>query len=279
MKLSIQFLVFLALSVSSQSHATDIITRGSAAEYIEEFTDIGKSAAKLAGIVPGFPVNEAQFLEVVKTTTIEFTENKLISPQGIEVDALNYPAKKLIRVNWNRWFRYRWTMDNRTQLAIHEYLGILKVDDSKYSWSQYLIKGGRLTSVTTCDYEIEGQPYYLNFNNYGATSALKSGGFDMTSGKGTSRAPQSSEPLAITSVNFRWSDIFKGKLEGIEKWGIGMSWQYKNRSLHARITLKQSTEEGNFDLEIFELNNFDANGVLIPRHFMTISCFATKVKE
>lgn len=279
MKLSIQFLVFFLFSVSVKSYATDIITRGTAAEYIEEFTDIGKSAGKLAGIVPGFPVTESQFLEVVKTTTIEFTEDKLISPEGIEVDALNYPTKKLIRVNWDRWFRYRWTMDNRTQLAIHEYLGILKIDDSKYFWSQFLIKGGRLTSVITCDFEIEGLPYYLNFNSYGNTSSIKSPGFDMTAGKGTANSPQTSEPLAVSAVNFRWSDILKGNLEGIEKWGIGVSWKYKNSPLHAKINLKQSTDEGNFDLEVFELNSFDASGVLKPRHFMTIPCVSKKIKD
>ncbi|WP_413582110.1 hypothetical protein [Bdellovibrio sp. HCB288] len=274
--MKIIFTLLIASFAQAESNLEDILIRGSAKMYAEEFIEIGTKAAKRIEDIPDFPVSEAEFLQAVQTTKIEFTEDRLVSNEGIEVDALNFPAKKLIRVNWDRWYSYSSLKENRIQLAVHEYLGILKANDTKYFWSMKLMNGF-LASVTSCNYLINGAPYYLLYENY-SEGAKYLANIDkvMVSGQGSSANPLTKETVAISSLNFKWTDLINGNYKNVLNWAIGITWKYEARTLHGRITINQMSEDGPFPMEVFELGIFNSEGIMTPRYVATIQCQTKK---
>ncbi|WP_413575190.1 hypothetical protein ACLVWU_12935 [Bdellovibrio sp. HCB290] len=273
------FALLVASFAQAESALEDILIRGSAQMYTEEFIKIGKKAAARIKDVPDFPISEAEFLQAVQTTTIEFTEDRLVSNEGIEVDALNFPSRKLIRVNWDRWYSYSSNQENRAQLAIHEYLGILKANDTKYFWSMKLMKGF-LESVTSCDYMINGAPYYLLYENYSeGAKYLVNIDKVMVSGQGSSVNPLTKESVTISSLNFKWTDLINGNYKNVLNWAIGITWKYEARTLHGRITINQMSDDGPFPMEVFELGIFNSEGIMTPRYIATIHCNTKKMKK
>ncbi len=269
--------IYFALSCFSILIATSAygIGKGSVSEYTEEFMDTGKAATQMIASVQNFVVTDKDFKQVVETTKIEFTDDKLISPQGIEVDALNFPSKKLIRVNHTRWYGYYLATENRLRLVIHEYLGILKVDDSKYYWSQYLMKGGAVQDTVDCDYQLAGSNYYLKINTIGGTGANHPSRFELFSGEGTSSEPKTTESASVTSLNFKISDLILGRFENLAKWNIGVSWHAKGRYLNARFPMLQMSDPGNFTVTAYDITTF-VNGVINPQVITNLSCKTTK---
>ncbi|MBO9668131.1 MAG: hypothetical protein J7501_15120 [Bdellovibrio sp.] len=268
------FIFFLAISLSALSANADT------AEYIEGFTHTGKAAAKLINQNSGFPVTEEQMLEAIYTTKIEFVKDRLISPQGIEVDALNFPSKKLIQVNLARWEGYASESTQIARLVVHEYLGILKVNDAEYYWSESLTKRRQITNSIVCNYEFENRPYYLKvLSAEGVNEGFK--GSYLSSGQGTADHPITSELLNFSSYDFKWSDVFDEKKRDsvLQRSGVGFSWKIDNHPLHARVPYKAFSNAGKFTIEVFELSNFAPDGLLLPRHFATISCETTKPQE
>ncbi|WP_413557874.1 hypothetical protein [Bdellovibrio sp. HCB209] len=278
------FVVTLTLFFSNYSPAAspvaDIFTPGSTSDYTEQFIDFGKIAAKKIRSVANFPVTDEQMLQAVLSTRIEFTNDQLFSPEGIQVDALNYPGQGLIRINIDSWFRYRWSEENRMQLVIHEYLGILRVDDSKYAWTQYLMNGGALKGYIACEYSVAGKPYYLRYDNYGS-KALKTYDYSFVfySGEGFATAPVTRTPATITSLNFKWSDLITGNWQNFVNWAIGISWYHEDIALHGRATLTHMSQAGKFLMDVYEVNVFNSSGVMTPRHFMTLTCENIEVSE
>ncbi|MGZ3722960.1 MAG: hypothetical protein ACXVA9_08530 [Bdellovibrionales bacterium] len=69
---------------------------------------------------------------------------------GSEVDAINYPAIKRIELNRSRWTPIRDAAGTRARftLVLHEYLGIMGVDDS-----QYRVSSGALKLLPNLDYD------------------------------------------------------------------------------------------------------------------------------
>jgi hypothetical protein len=130
---------------------------GSAAE----FSDIGYKAVKVLGTIPKFPVKGGDFEAAVKSTHVEFVDQVLHDPNGLVVDALNYPDQKLIRVNLQRWLALAKSPADKYQLVVHEYLGILRIDDSGYRVSNLVLYGGiRLWSVI-CRYTRGAVDYHI----------------------------------------------------------------------------------------------------------------------
>lgn len=77
----------------------------------------------------------------IANTKVSSTKEPLIL-NGVEVDAINYPDQQLIKINRLRWMDLR--DSNRTltrfNLVIHEYLGMIGINDHQYSISQSIVK-------------------------------------------------------------------------------------------------------------------------------------------
>jgi hypothetical protein len=74
----------------------------------------------------------------ILTTQVESTDEALIL-DGAAKDAINYPSEKLIVINRKSWGDTQNKLTRMT-LSLHEYLGILGMDDSKYLISMSAIK-------------------------------------------------------------------------------------------------------------------------------------------
>ncbi len=86
----------------------------------------------------------------IANTKVISTKEPLIL-NGVEIDAINYPAQQLIKINRLRWMDLR--DSNRTltrfNLVIHEYLGIIGINDDQYSISQSIVKIMNLNQYNT----------------------------------------------------------------------------------------------------------------------------------
>lgn len=115
-----------------------------------EFTDLGYSAADLVQALRSFPISRDAFGEAVRTTRVEFVDTILRDVNGLEVDARNFPAKRLIQVNLSRWRKTFSYPEKRLRLAAHEYLSVVGIDDHDYRKSGLLLDGGLVVSTMIC---------------------------------------------------------------------------------------------------------------------------------
>ncbi len=85
-------------------------------------------------------INIDTFSGAIANTTV-YSEGRLMLDDQ-EVDAINYPSKRLIKVNRSRWMDLRGETATiaRFNLVIHEYLGIMGIDDTQYRVSHDLIR-------------------------------------------------------------------------------------------------------------------------------------------
>ena len=116
-----------------------VIDSGGGSGLAAEFADLGYAAAATVDSIPQFPANSVQLLSTIKSTMVEFTHDLLTDPQGNAVDALNFPSQQHIKVNIERWQLLGEGSSSRTQLVVHEYLGILQIDDHGYIWSHQIV--------------------------------------------------------------------------------------------------------------------------------------------
>jgi hypothetical protein len=110
--------------------------------YAAEFILTAKTALELAKKLEPVelsPVNIDTFTGSIQNTKVH-SEEKLFL-EGNEVDAINYPNRKLIEISRVRWEVLRTESQTvpRFNLVIHEYLGIMGIDDAQYKVSQKLI--------------------------------------------------------------------------------------------------------------------------------------------
>lgn len=81
-----------------------------------------------------------------KKVQVKFLFKTLVSTvgevrlHGRDLDAANFPELKLIIVSRSRWLQLSGDYNRKKSLVLHEYLGILKIDDSNYSISGRMIK-------------------------------------------------------------------------------------------------------------------------------------------
>lgn len=100
--------------------------------YAQEFVALGRGIAAKLKAEPNPKIAEIDALskavEETKVTTLDKVELA-----GAEVDAVNYPESRKIEVNRSRWKQYN--AEEKASLVLHEYLGIAKVEDSRYEVS------------------------------------------------------------------------------------------------------------------------------------------------
>jgi hypothetical protein len=76
--------------------------------------------------------------EKVNSAVVESTGTDLVI-DGREVDALNYPGENRIRFNRQRWVYNQRSRDLSFGLVMHEFLGLMQVDDSGYRVSARVV--------------------------------------------------------------------------------------------------------------------------------------------
>jgi hypothetical protein len=88
---------------------------------------------------------------VVETTKVESTNIDLFI-RGIPKDAINFPAEKKIIFNRKRWDEI--PDSEKPALVVHEYLGVMGIDDSSYIHTSAILNGyamyNRLPSTSSC---------------------------------------------------------------------------------------------------------------------------------
>jgi len=151
------FTMLVSLFIGSTSWATKVIGNGGDT-YALEFTLIAKDIQNHLEIMASSrEINLLSLNEAIKSTKVESTENKLFL-NNIPKDAINYPTEKRIIFNRTAWVNSKESF--KPSLVLHEYLGIMGINDSSYSLSISLLKsfgyGKRVT-------EVKG-PFTVNFN-------------------------------------------------------------------------------------------------------------------
>ncbi len=118
--------------------------------YVSDFIQTAKAALEN---LKALPTNELEGVNVDTFTgailNTEVHSEDFLILGGNEVDAINYPDKKWIRMSRRRWNELSEprSVSARYNLVIHEYLGIMKMDDGQYQISQKLVKAMNLPRI------------------------------------------------------------------------------------------------------------------------------------
>ncbi len=83
--------------------------------------------------VGSLPIKSNKFLEILQSTRVETVDELKLN--GATLDAVNYPDKRLIQIDRDRWLTLRHQTNAAMTLVLHEYLWIMGIDDSEYKLS------------------------------------------------------------------------------------------------------------------------------------------------
>lgn len=142
MKFIIRILLIFSISIATHARSLDG-TEGHGGDRIAaEFVIMAKNAVYyLQKKVLSQELQQKVLLikKGIETTTVNSKETLFLD--GKQVDAINYPDQKSIMVARDRWFdRKEQSLAILTYtIILHEYLGIARVDDTKYQYSTALI--------------------------------------------------------------------------------------------------------------------------------------------
>ncbi len=136
--------------------------------FASEFVNTAKLSIEILKKIDTTSVKQFdldKFTGAVVNTAVQSEESLFLKNQ--EVDAINYPKEKLIKMSRSRWRELRESTKTtaRFNLVIHEYLGIMKIDDSQYKVSNVLIKLMSVSNFSTQEWWNPMNPTnYLNVN-------------------------------------------------------------------------------------------------------------------
>lgn len=104
-----------------------------------EFVDLATSVLSYLKQVRPPQIDLARLEKAISTVLVESTDEALVL-RGAVKDAINFPEEAKILVNRSAWAK-RNNDRTRAVLALHEYLGILGVDDTAYRVSSIALNG------------------------------------------------------------------------------------------------------------------------------------------
>lgn len=117
-------------------------------------------------------VSEVQFKRAVETTRVE-TKDRL-ELNGERKDAINYPELQRVEVARDGWWGL--SEPNKLALVFHEYLGILKMDDSNYRITRLFLESMTLRPISSvlnvfyaCRSTDQGSHSFVNFDFFNIT--------------------------------------------------------------------------------------------------------------
>ena len=105
-------------------------------DYAIDFISTGFDVAEILLLYPVKGVDTKKFLEAIKKTKVNSKKELFLN--NFEVDAINYPNENPPRIEISRsgWDRIEKDPKKKMRLVFHEYLGISKIDDSLYAYTQ-----------------------------------------------------------------------------------------------------------------------------------------------
>ena len=127
-------LIFLLL-LPLTSLATKVVGNGGDL-YAIEFVDTAEEVYQYLQETGFDSINAIDLRTAISDTKVESTDKKLIL-NGTVKDAINYPALKKIIFNRLRWTNM--TDKERAVLVLHEYLGLLGLENASYKYSKKLL--------------------------------------------------------------------------------------------------------------------------------------------
>jgi hypothetical protein len=161
------FVFCLLLLIFNQPvYATKIVGNGGDRRAIE-FVDIGTTVLDTLAKSPIQGINVDLLNQALFNTIVESTDEAL-SLNGVPKDAINYPYEKRIifnRLAWDRQSNYLL----RATFALHEYLGIMRVDDVNYQVTRSLLRGLWFVNGTDAETMID----VLQENQFAVNKAVR----------------------------------------------------------------------------------------------------------
>jgi len=196
------FILMIAILISQNTFADggDHAGNGGDRRAIE-FVDIATtlSTQTLQG------VDAQAFLQTIKATTVESTDEAL-SLNSIPKDAINNPSTKKILFNRGAWDRQENYL-SKAIFVLHEYLGVMNIDDSRYQISTNLVRGLWLINGTDAETMID----ILEENHFAVEKAVhgvtRMADVDLITCKKSQAASATSYNCVLTGKNLKYKPI------------------------------------------------------------------------
>lgn len=145
----------LLLVLGLPAFATKVIGNGGDTLALE-FVIVAKDIHSYLELVGSKAFNTKQLESALKETKVESTDKKL-SLDKVPKDAINYPLEKRILFNRTAWMNTKESL--KPGFVLHEYLGIMGINDSSYKISTSALSDFSYGKKVT---EVEG-PFTVNF--------------------------------------------------------------------------------------------------------------------
>ena len=146
-----------AIPGGPRPQGTDFGSGGDA--YAAEFKDIGRTIVrrlKIKNINEVTGISTIAFENTLEKAEIKTTE-AVLTKEGAQIDALNFPSQMKIELNLIHWAN---SMDfsQKRRLVIHEILGLMRKEDSDYGATSQVLKAlGFLHDVLVDKFRIQGE--------------------------------------------------------------------------------------------------------------------------
>lgn len=119
------------------AHGGGGLDGGGGGHLAQEFFKVANSVLNELKIKNSQKIDVEALEMAIKTVEVEFVSEELLL-NGIRKDAINYPEKFLIKYNIQAWNNIQSTAA-KCAMVLHELLGIMKVKDSGYHISYYIL--------------------------------------------------------------------------------------------------------------------------------------------
>lgn len=129
-------IAFLLIASTPKSYAGGMDAGGGDA-YAAEFSAVAHQLVQAAQDAVGAGIDATALDEAIAETEVVSKEKVYLNE--IEKDAINYPGLKRIELSRQRWDAIRGDVTKRFRLVLHEYLGIMGLDDREYKISSYFL--------------------------------------------------------------------------------------------------------------------------------------------
>lgn len=144
---SMRLVLMVVFTVTTHIAAADdsgVGAGGGGDTYSQEFVALGYDILQRLGQSPIPEIDRSRFALAVTQVKVQSKDSLTLG--GYNVDAINYPDPMSPRIELSRagWDRLQSLPHERTFLVLHEYLGILGIDDSRYQISH------KIDQAATC---------------------------------------------------------------------------------------------------------------------------------